>query len=421
MLQYYYEFIFYIEGMRDLGSFIREYFPAFTHRNYKLFWIGQCISLIGTWMQNAALNWLVYSMTRDGFLSGLMTAVQFTPLFVFSLFAGLIIERYPKRKILIFTQLMLLVIALIFFVLIYFNLLSYPVILILLFLVGTVQALDNPTRQSFVVELVEGKKHLLNAIALNSAAFNSARLIGPAVAGKVMADLGAKWCFFLNAISFIAVLIGLFMMKMKDSPSREKIKDPKKEIKEGLKYIKTNPKLFYTLISLVIIPTFCMNFNVLIPIYTKDYLMMQEKAYGILLSSVGFGALIGAIFVATRGSRQRALFLQLWGSLGLSFFLIVIGFVKSYNLSILILILLGLFMILFSTTSNSILQFNSPDDMRGRIMSVYSLVFGGLTPLGSIYAGTLAKYLGANNVFIISGIIGFIGFFILFIRRRSLV
>ncbi|WP_291963948.1 MFS transporter [Caloramator sp.] len=407
--------------MRDLGSFIREYFPAFTHRNYKLFWIGQCISLIGTWMQNAALNWLVYSMTRDGFLSGLMTAVQFTPLFVFSLFAGLIIERYPKRKILIFTQLMLLVIALIFFVLIYFNLLSYPVILILLFLVGTVQALDNPTRQSFVVELVEGKKHLLNAIALNSAAFNSARLIGPAVAGKVMADLGAKWCFFLNAISFIAVLIGLFMMKMKDSPSREKIKDPKKEIKEGLKYIKTNPKLFYTLISLVIIPTFCMNFNVLIPIYTKDYLMMQEKAYGILLSSVGFGALIGAIFVATRGSRQRALFLQLWGSLGLSFFLIVIGFVKSYNLSILILILLGLFMILFSTTSNSILQFNSPDDMRGRIMSVYSLVFGGLTPLGSIYAGTLAKYLGANNVFIISGIIGFIGFFILFIRRRSLV
>ncbi|SHF39465.1 Predicted arabinose efflux permease, MFS family [Caloramator proteoclasticus DSM 10124] len=404
-----------------MGSFIREYFPAFTHRNYKLFWIGQCISLIGTWMQNAALNWLVYAMTRDGFLSGLMTAVQFTPLFVFSLFAGLIIERYPKRKILIFTQLMLLIIALIFFVLIYFNLLSYPVILILLFFVGTVQALDNPTRQSFVVELVEGKKHLLNAIALNSAAFNSARLIGPAVAGKVMADLGVKWCFLLNAVSFIAVIIGLFMMKMKDIPSREKIKDPKKEIKEGLKYIKTNPKLFYTMISLVIIPTFCMNFNVLIPIYTKDYLMMEEKAYGILLSSVGFGALIGAIFVATRGSRQRTLYFQLCGSFGLSVFLIVIGFIKSYNLSILILILLGLFMILFNTTSNSILQFNSPDDMRGRIMSVYSLVFGGLTPLGSIYAGTLAKYFGANNVFIISGIIGFIGFFILFTRRRSLV
>ncbi|MCX7695456.1 MAG: MFS transporter [Caloramator sp.] len=404
-----------------MSSIIREYFPAFTHRNYKLFWSGQVISLIGTWMQNAALSWLVYSMTRDGFLSGLMTAVQFIPLFVFSLFAGLIIERYPKRKILIFTQLMLLIIAFIFFVLIYFNLLTYPVILILLFLVGTVQALDNPTRQSFVVELVDGKKHLLNAIALNSAAFNSARLIGPAVAGKVMADLGAKWCFLLNAVSFIAVLIGLFMMKMKDIPSRDKIKDPKKEIKEGLRYIKTNPKLFYTMISLVIIPTFCMNFNVLIPIYTKDYLMMQEKAYGILLSSVGLGALIGAIFVAAKGSKQRAVYFQLCGSLGLSVFLIIIGFIKSYNLSIFILILLGLFMILFNTTSNSILQFNSPDEMRGRIMSVYSLVFGGLTPLGSIYAGTLAKYFGANNVFIISGIIGFIGFFILFTRRRELI
>ncbi|MCX7950531.1 MAG: MFS transporter [Clostridiales bacterium] len=406
--------------MKGLNNIITEYFPALTHRNYKLFWTGQCISLIGTWMQNAALNWIVYSITRDGFLAGLMTAVQFTPLFAFSLFAGLIIERYPKRKILIFTQSALLIIAIIFYILLYFNILSYPIILVLLFLVGTIQALDNPTRQSFVVELVEGKKHLLNAIALNSAAFNSARLIGPAVAGKVMADLGARWCFFLNAISFLAVLLGLLMMKMNDIPSRKEFKDPKKEIKEGLRYIKTNPKLFYTIISLVIIPTFCMNFNVLIPIYTQDYLNMKEKAYGLLLSSIGFGALIGAITVAIKGSKQKALQFQLVGSLGLSIFLVIIGLTKSYYTSILILMLLGLFMILFNTTSNSILQYNSPDDMRGRIMSVYSLVFGGLTPIGSLYAGTLAKYFGANNVFIISGVIGFLGFLILFSRRKEL-
>lgn len=404
-----------------MNNIISEYFPAFTHRNYKLFWTGQCISLIGTWMQNAALNWIVYSITRDGFLSGLMTAVQFTPLFVFSLFAGLIIERYPKRKILIFTQSALLVIAILFYILLYFKILSYPLILVLLFLVGTIQALDNPTRQSFVVELVEGKKHLLNAIALNSAAFNSARLIGPAVAGKVMADFGARWCFLLNAISFLAVLIGLLLMRMNDQPSRKEFKDPKKEIKEGLKYIRSNPKLFYTIISLVIIPTFCMNFNVLIPIYTQDYLNMKEKAYGFLLSSVGFGALIGAITVAVKGSKQMALRFQLIGSLGLSTFLVIIGLTKSYYASVLILILLGLFMILFNTTSNSILQYNSPDEMRGRIMSVYSLVFGGLTPIGSLYAGTLAKYFGANNVFIISGIIGFMGFLILFRRRKELV
>lgn len=410
-----------MKGMRDLGHIIREYFPALTHRNYKLFWSGQIISLIGTWMQNAALSWLVYSMTRDGFLSGFMTAVQFTPLFAFSLFAGLIIERFPKRRILIFTQSMLLLIAFIFYILMYFNAITYPLILVLLFFVGTIQALDNPTRQAFVVELVEGKEHLLNAIALNSAAFNSARLIGPAVAGKVMADYGVRWCFLLNAVSFLAVLIGLLMMRMKDVPSKEELKDPKKEIKEGLKYIKTNPKLLYTVVSLVIIPTFCMNFNVLVPIYTKDYLLLKEKAYGILLSSLGFGALVGAIFIAAKGNKQRAVYFQIIGALGLSIFLIILGLIKSYKLSIIILILLGLFMIFFNTTSNSILQFNSPDDMRGRIMSVYSLVFGGLTPVGSIYAGTLAKYLGANNVFIISGVIGFIGFLILYTRRGKLI
>ncbi|WDU82144.1 MFS transporter [Caloramator sp. Dgby_cultured_2] len=406
--------------MSGLVNLLREYFPAFTHRNYRLFWTGQAISLIGTWMQNAALNWLVYSMTRDGFLSGLMTAVQFTPLFAFSLFAGLVIERFPKRKILIFTQSMLLLFALILYILLYFNKLSYPIILLIMFFIGSVQALDNPTRQSFVVELVEGKEHLLNAIGLNSAAFNAARLVGPAVAGKVMADFGAKWCFLFNALSFLAVLIGLLMMRMKDASARKEIKDPLKDIKEGLRFIRSNPKLLYTIISLVIIPTFCMNFNVLVPIYTRDYLMMKEKAYGILLSSLGLGALVGAVLVAVKGKKERALYYQLIGSFGLSIFLILLGIVKSYNLAIIVLVFLGFFMISFNTTSNSILQYNAPDEMRGRIMSVYSLVFGGLTPIGSLYSGTLAKYIGPQNAFIVSGIIGLLGFSILFRRREIL-
>ncbi|CCJ32739.1 Permease [Caloramator australicus RC3] len=403
-----------------MANLLREYFPAFTHRNYRLFWTGQAISLIGTWMQNAALNWLVYSMTRDGFLSGLMTAVQFTPLFAFSLFAGLVIERFPKRKILIFTQSMLLLFAFILYILLFYNKLSYPIILLIMFFIGSVQALDNPTRQSFVVELVEGKEHLLNAIGLNSAAFNAARLVGPAVAGKVMADFGAKWCFLFNALSFLAVLIGLLMMRMKDVSARKEIKDPLKDIKEGLRFIRSNPKLLYTIISLVIIPTFCMNFNVLVPIYTRDYLMMKEKAYGILLSSLGLGALVGAVFVAVKGKKERTLYYQLIGSFGLSIFLILLGIVKSYNLAIIVLVFLGFFMISFNTTSNSILQYNAPDEMRGRIMSVYSLVFGGLTPIGSLYSGTLAKYIGPHNAFIVSGIIGLLGFSILFRRREIL-
>ncbi|SKA89113.1 Predicted arabinose efflux permease, MFS family [Caloramator quimbayensis] len=399
---------------------LREYYPAFTHRNFKLFWTGQVISLIGSWMQNAALNWLVYSITNDRFLLGLMSAVQFTPLFLFSLYAGLVIEKYPKRKIIIATQTFQLIAAFLLFFMVFFNKTNYFLILLILFCIGTVQTFDNPARQAFVVEMVEGRAHLLNAIALNSAAFNGARLIGPAVAGRIMADLGVRWCFFLNAVSFIAVIIGLFMMKMEDKASKKDIINPRKEIIEGLKYIRKTPRLLYTIISTAIIPTFCINFNILVPPYTKDVLHLSEKAFGMLLSSLGLGALISALTVAAKGKKERAFLYQLIGSFGLSASLIITGLITNYHYALLSLAVCGFFMIMFTTTSNSVLQYYSPDEMRGRIMSVYSLVFGGLVPVGSLYAGTVSKFLGTNNAFIISGIIGFMGFLLLFSRRREL-
>ncbi|MCX7885179.1 MAG: MFS transporter [Caloramator sp.] len=399
---------------------LREYYPAFTHRNFKLFWIGQVISLIGSWMQNAALNWLVYSITNDRFLLGLMSAVQFTPLFLFSLYAGLVIEKYPKRKIIIATQTFQLIAAFLLFFMVFFNKTNYILILFILFCIGTVQTFDNPARQAFVVEMVEGRAHLLNAIALNSAAFNGARLIGPAVAGRVMADLGVRWCFFLNAVSFIAVIIGLFMMKIEDKASKKDIINPKKEIIEGLKYIGKTPRLLYTIISTAIIPTFCINFNILVPPYTKDVLHLSERAFGMLLSSLGLGALISALTVAAKGKKERAFLYQIIGSFGLSLALIITGLITNYHYALLSLAACGFFMIMFTTTSNSVLQYYSPDEMRGRIMSVYSLVFGGLVPVGSLYAGTVSKFLGTNNAFIISGAIGFMGFLLLFSRRREL-
>lgn len=399
-----------------------ESFPAFSHRNFRLFWSGQVISLVGTWMQNTALNWLVYSMTNDRFLLGLMNAVQFTPFFIFSLYAGLVVEKYPKRKLIIFTQSFQLIFALILFALVYFEKINYPTVLVILFGIGCIQTLDNPSRQSFVVEMVEGREHLLNAIALNSAAFNSARLIGPAISGMVMAQLGAKWCFFLNAISFIAVLIGLFMMIMEDKPTRksDKARDNKKDILEGIKYILNTPKLLYTFVSLSIIPTFAMNFNILIPPYAKDVLSLREGGYGILLSSLGLGALISALTVAAKGKKERAFNYQLIGSLGLSIALVLTGLTSQYPISILCLAICGFFMIMYNTTSNSVLQLNSPDNMRGRIMSVYSLIFGGLIPFGSIYAGAVSKYMGPQYTFIISGGICFLGFMLLFFKRREL-
>ncbi|WP_051514816.1 MFS transporter [Fervidicella metallireducens] len=275
----------------NIKSAVKNSFPAFTHRNFTLFWCGQVVSLIGSWMQNAALSWLVYTITNDRLLLSLMTVVQFTPLFFLSLPFGIIVEKYPKRKIIIFTQTMLLIAAFMLFLLIATDNIKYPYILIIVSVIGTVQALDNPARQSFVVEMVEGREHLLNAIALNSAAFNGARLIGPAFAGKVMSVFGAKWCFFFNAVSFLAVLIGLLMMRMEDKPARKNVENPFKEILEGIKYIGKTPKLLYTFMVVAIIPTFCINFNILIPIYTKDILHLKEEAFGMLLSALGLGAL----------------------------------------------------------------------------------------------------------------------------------
>jgi len=308
---------------------------------------------------------------------------------------------------------------------------DYPVILIIMFLIGTSQAFDNPARQAFVVEMVEGKEHLINAIALNSAAFNGARLIGPAFAGMMMAGLGPKWCFFLNALSFTAVIAGLFMMKIDDKASRSDVGEIEKgvfsrftfavsSIYEGIKFIVKNPRLRYTFMGLIIIPTFCINFNILVPIFTKSVLGLGAKQNGILLSALGFGALVGALSVATKGRKDKASIFQLTGSVGLAISLIILGFLPELHFAAIMLALGGFFMIMFNTTSNTVLQLNAPDNMRGRIMSVFSLVVGGLAPFGSLYAGTVSRYLGANNTFKISGIIGMLGFLFLLSKRREL-
>ena len=405
-----------------------EYFPAMSHKNFRLFWTGQLISVIGTWMQNAALSWIVYEITKDEFKVGLMSAVQFLPLFLFSLHAGLIVEEFPKRKLIILTQFLQLITASLLFILLMIGKLRYGYILIIMFIVGVVQSLDSPARQAFVVEMVEGRDDLLNAIALNSAAFNGARLIGPAVSGMVMTFFGPKWCFFLNAISFVAVIAGLFMMNINDKAIRERVQGSGisgffrsfRDIGDGLKFIYKTPKLMFTLIVVAIVPTFCINFNIMLPIYTVKVLGLKESAYGLLLSSVGLGAMISAILVATKGTKKKQFYFQVIGCLGLGTFLIAMSITYTYFLACIVLVFCGFSMIMFTTTSNSILQLNSPDNMRGRVMSVYSLVFGGLVPVGSLYTGTTAKYLGIQTTFLISGIIGFIGLFILLLRRNEL-
>ncbi|HHV73384.1 MFS transporter [Thermoanaerobacterium sp. R66] len=397
-------------------------FPALRHRNFRLFWFGQMISLIGTWMQNIGQDWLVLKLTNSAFLLGVVSALQFLPMLFLSLFAGVVIDRFPKRKILIFTQTSLMVTALALATLTALNIINYWEILVLATIVGFINTIDNPARQSFIIDLV-GKEDLMNAISLNSSIFNAARIIGPGIAGVLIGLLGYALCFYLNALSFIAVITGLILIDVKVSKSRAMLKreDVISDIKEGLLYIKNTPIIFATILMMAVLSTFAINFNVLVPVFAKNILNQNSTGYGFLMSSMGVGALIGALILASLSKKGAKPFYLILGGVGLCVFQILIGFQSYYWLTTILLALSGFSMITFSASANTTVQLNSSNRFRGRVMSVYSLVFGGVTPIGALYAGSLAEKVGAHMTFIISGIIGiaYILYVVLFKYKKS--
>lgn len=397
-------------------------FPALRHRNFRLFWFGQMISLIGTWMQNIGQDWLVLKLTNSAFLLGVVSALQFLPMLFLSLFAGVVIDRFTKRKILIFTQTSLMVTALALATLTALNIINYWEILVLATIVGFINTIDNPARQSFIIDLV-GKEDLMNAISLNSSIFNAARIIGPGIAGVLIGLLGYALCFYLNALSFIAVITGLILIDVKVSKSRAMLKreDVISDIKEGLLYIKNTPIIFATILMMAVLSTFAINFNVLVPVFAKNILNQNSTGYGFLMSSMGVGALIGALILASLSKKGAKPFYLILGGVGLCVFQILIGFQSYYWLTTILLALSGFSMITFSASANTTVQLNSSNRFRGRVMSVYSLVFGGVTPIGALYAGSLAEKVGAHMTFIISGIIGiaYILYVVLFKYKKS--
>lgn len=397
---------------------ILDRFPALTFKNFRLFWLGQLISLIGTWMQNIGQAWLVLQLTDSAFKLGVVNALQFLPLTMFSLFAGPLVDRFPKRRILLFTQSSLLILALILATLTYLEIIRYWHILILATLLGFVNTLDMPARQSFVVELV-GKKSLMNAIALNSVVFNFGRIVGPAVAGLLIGLLGMATCFYINALSFCAVIIGLAMIKVPDYVASVEQKHILREIKEGLHYIKGKQLILFPLILLAVISTFTMNFNVLIPVYAKESLGQDALGYGLLMTSMGIGSLLGALNLAAHsknGPSQKILF---GTALGLSIFMILLGFQREYLLSCFTILLVGFCSMTFIASVNSTIQLNSEDRMRGRVMSVYSWVFGGLIPVGSVFAGQISERLGAHLSVTICGTIGLLAAIMVLTKYRK--
>ncbi|MDP4179871.1 MAG: MFS transporter [Bacillota bacterium] len=383
-------------------------FAALSHKSYRYYWVGMCISLIGTWMQNIAQPWLAYSMTNSAFLLSLIGILQFTPVLLFSLFAGVIIDRFPKKKILFFTQSASLVITLALALLVWSKQIEYWHILVAAVAIGLVNTLDLPTRQAFVIELV-GREDLMNAVALNSSSFNIARIIGPALAGIMMGYVGIATCFFINAISFGAVLISFIFIKTSkvDIVSKDK-DDIIQNIRDGLKYIYGNTNLFYTILAVAIISTFAMNFNVLVPVFSKEILGKKEAGFGFLMSLMGIGSFIGAMLVAVMSKSDSKKFINFILNAVpfiMAVFLISTGFTRIYALTGLCLALSGLSFVSFSSTANSTMQLNSKDEYRGRVMSVYSLVFSGSTPIGNLYSGLITHRFGPSMGFIACGAI----------------
>ncbi|MEA4896295.1 MAG: MFS transporter [Oscillospiraceae bacterium] len=371
-------------------------FSALKHKSYLYYFIGMCFSTTGTWMQNIAQPWLAYKLTNSAFLLGLVSAMQFLPALVLSLFAGVLVDRFPKKKLLIITQSASLAVTGTLALLVYSGNIQYWHLLVTSLMLGLVNTLDMPVRQSFIVELV-GKEDLMNGIALNSATFNLARTIGPAIAGLVMKYFGIAACFLVNSASFAAVLASLFFIRpMTVIEPPEKGAGIFREIGDGLRYIYENKILFVAVIIMAVIGTFAMNFNVLVPVFSVEVLHQSETGYGLLMSCMGIGSFFGAMLIASISKSGPKKFIMYVVPVIVAVSLALTGFTSVYALTGIALGVTGFFFIMFSSNANSTMQMNTESGYRGRVMSVYALVFSGSTPLGNLYAGAITEKFGSR-------------------------
>ncbi len=384
---------------------LRRGMVSLRHREFRLFWWSQILSLIGTWMQSVAQAWLVLVLTGSPFILGVVTALQFAPTLVFSLLGGVVADRLPRRILLLVTQSTAMVLAFVLGALTATGAVQVLHVMILAVLLGLVNSLDMPTRQAFVVELV-GREDLNNAIALNSAAFNAARLIGPAVAGLAIGWVGLAGCFFLNGVSFLGVIAVLLTMRAGRRPvAREE--EPGSvwdDLREGLAYVTHTPVVRLVILLIAIVGTFSMNLSVLIPVLARDVLQAGAQGFGFLSSAMGVGALAAALLLAYLGQVPRRQ-LVLGSAAALGLLQILLADVQSFLLAVPLLAGIGFAMIFFTTLANTVLQTSTPDVLRGRVMSVYTTVFVGSTPVGSLFAGALAERWGVGSAFLAGGLL----------------
>jgi MFS family permease len=366
---------------------------ALRHRNFQLFFSGQLISLIGTWMQSVAQSWLVYRLTGSSLLLGSVGFASQIPVFLFAPLGGIVADRHNRQRVVIGTQAASMLLAFALAALTLTGIVQVWHIFVLASLLGVVNAFDIPVRQSFLVDMV-GREDLMNAIALNSSMFNGARIIGPAIAGILVARIGEGWCFFANAVSYIAVIIGLLMMRVRPH-SHGPSGSPLAHIVEGFRFVRRTGPIMAILLLLGLVSLVAMPYTVLMPVFADKILHGGARGLGILMGATGVGALLGALTLATRtgvGGLGRWVAFSC-GGFGLSLALFSLS--RSFWLSAALLLPVGFCMMLQMSSSNTLIQAMVPDHLRGRVMSVYSMMFMGMAPFGALLGGALADRLGA--------------------------
>src|SRR5438270_3065690 len=380
---------------------------ALKHRNFRLFFGGQLISLIGTWMQNVAQAWLVYRLTGSSLLLGSVAFAGQIPVLLTSPLAGIVADRYNRQRVVIGTQAASMILAFLFAVLTLTHRITVTQIFVLAILRGVVNAFDVPGRQAFIVEMV-GKEDLMNAIALNSSMFNGARIIGPAIAGIVVAKIGEGWCFFADAVSYIAVIVGLFMMRV--APRKQwPMGSPLEHVIEGFRFVRDTAPIRVLLVLLGIVSLVAMPYTVLMPVFADRILHGGARGLGILMGATGVGALLGALTLATRTGVYG---LGRWVTVscaGFSVSLVLFALSKDFWLSTALLVPVGFSMLLQMACSNTLIQAMVPDQLRGRVMAVYSMMFMGMAPFGALLGGALADRLGAPVTVAIGAVACIIG------------
>lgn len=394
-------------------------FPALQNRNYRIYFFGQFFSLIGNWLQIVAQGWLVLQLTSSPFLIGLVAALATVPSLLFSLFGGVVVDRFSKKKILYFTQSSNMVLALVLGMITNAGLATVPLIGTIAFLMGTVNAVDAPARQSLVPELVQ-KAHLPSAIALNSGIFNAARVIGPGLAGLLIAWVGIGGAFITNGLSYIAILVALWFVRIREQPVARTLR-PLAAIREGISYSFSHPVIRVLLLFVGGLSIFGWSYTTIMPVIARETYGLDAKGLGYLYSATGLGALLATYLVGSMGGKVSPLIFIVGGNTVFAISLLLFSFTHQFTLALVLLFLIGLGLLSQSSMSNTLVQGLVKQEFRGRVMSIYILMFLGMSPIGNFEIGYLTEHLGVEGAFRINaGIIFLTGLFI-FIKRKRII